>query len=129
MVSVKSSSRVQLVIPSLTCARRSKISGQIAENFVHNGLMGFSGKIGSLERSRSTDLGGRAKSRFPFSARKAGKFRPAELVTACHRYVTALFWVQKVRQSGQVPDFPKTSFFTEFSVFRPSTAACRGPRS
>ena len=50
---------------------------------------------------------------------KAGKFHPAELDTACHRYVTALFSAEKVRKNGQVPDFPKTLFFTRFSVLRP----------
>ena len=43
----------------------------------------------------------------------------AELVTTCHRFVAALFWAEKVRKSGQVPEFPRTSFFTGFSVFRP----------
>ena len=62
-----------------------------------------------------------------FLPRKAGKFHPAELCTACHRYATALFWAEKVRKNGQLPDLPKTLFFTRFSVFRLSTAACRGP--
>ena len=57
------------------------------------------------------------------------KIHPAELVTVCHRYVTAPFWAEKVPKNGQLPDFPKTSFFTQFSgFFRPSTAACQGLR-
>ena len=64
---------------------------------------------------------------FRFRPEKAAKIHPAELVTACHRYVTPPFLAEKVPKNGQLPDFPKTSFFTQFSVFRPSTAACRGP--
>ena len=45
--------------------------------------MGFSGKIGSLERSRNSDLGGRAD-----LTAFGWKKQPAELVTPCHRYVT-----------------------------------------
>ena len=32
---------------------------------------------------------------FPLSARKSGEFQPAEHVTACHRFVTALFGAEK----------------------------------
>ena len=42
--------------------------------------------------------------------RKTGKFHPAELVTACHRFVA-----RKARISGQVPEFQKTSFLASLS--------------
>ena len=58
MASVKSSSRPgRDTTPDLRTTLE-KNSGQIAENFARNGLMGFSGKIGSLEQSRNSDLGG-----------------------------------------------------------------------
>ena len=36
---------------------------------------------------------------FPLSARKSGEFQPAEHVTACHRFVTALFGAEKCASS------------------------------
>ena len=39
-------------------------------------------------------------SEFRFLPRKACEFQPAELVTACHRFVTARFLGAKVRKSG-----------------------------
>ena len=47
-----------------------------------------------------------------FLPRKACEFQPAELVTACHRFVTARFLGEKVRKTG--PQFP-SSFSAGFS--------------
>ena len=59
---------------------------------------------------------------FRFLPRKACKFQPAELVTVCLRFVTARFWVEKVRKSGPVRELVLRR------VFRGPTAR-RGPGS
>ena len=41
--------------------------------------------------------------RIPLSARKTGEFHPAKLVTACHRFVTALFWAEKCAKAAKFP--------------------------
>ena len=41
--------------------------------------------------------------RIPLSARKTGEFHPAKLVTACHRFVTALFWAAKCAKAAKFP--------------------------
>ena len=73
-----------------------------------------------------------------FPARKS---RQIPSRRACHRlsplrHRSPLFWAEKVRKSGQVPEFQRTSFFAGFSVARQpaedlarDATACRGPRS
>ena len=39
---------------------------------------------------------------FPLSGRKSGEFQPAEHVTACHRFVTALFGAEKCAMEKRV---------------------------
>ena len=43
--------------------------------------------------------------RIPLSARKTSEFHPAELVTVCHRFVTALFWAKKCAKAAKFPIF------------------------
>ena len=76
-------------------------------------------KLGLQIRSFSVEIGLQtfAVLWIPFSA-KACKFQPAELVTVCLRFVTACFWVEKVRKSGPVPELRSTSFFAGFFAAR-----------
>ena len=97
-----------------------------ARFFLSDGKRGASASRFARFRRKQPPDGPDAHAALDF--RKAGNFHPAELVTTCHRYVTAPFWVEKVRKNGQVPDFPKDFVLHTIFVFCPSTA-CRGPRS
>ena len=52
---------------------------------------------------------------FPLSGRKSGEFQPAEHVTACHRFVTALFGAEKcakgLEKRNQLRGFGPTSLW------------------
>ena len=50
------------------------------------------------------------RSVFRFLPRKACEFQPAKLVTACHRFVTARFWVQKCK-TGPCSRVPESQGF------------------
>ena len=56
---------------------------------------------------------------------------PRSILPSLSPFVTAMsplaFGPKKSAQNGQLPDFPKTSFFSKIFRFRPSTAACRAP--
>ena len=73
------------------------------------------GKLGGLtDHSRRSPC-----SEFRFLPRKACEFQPAELVTACHRFVTARFLGAKVRKTGPSSRAPESQGFPRPDSPRP----------